>query len=131
MSHLSNNYSAGPGLKYVNKRCRCGQKAIVKISESTNNKNKLYYACTDGCSGWIGWCLLINEQYVSSLAICVIISRWSIWLCLTRIAWIAGWVKKIPTHVPTHCRLYRIAQEVDHCWTCSPLVHCTAIFIFP
>jgi hypothetical protein len=66
MSHSSNNYSAGTGLKYVNKRCRCGQKAIVKISESTNNKNKLCYACADGCSGWIGWCLLINEQYVSS-----------------------------------------------------------------
>ena len=54
MSHSSNNYSAGTGLKYVNKRCCCGQKAIVKIYKSTNNKNKLYYAYADGCSGWIG-----------------------------------------------------------------------------
>jgi hypothetical protein len=38
MSHSSNNYSASTGLKYVNKRCCCGQKAIVKISESANNK---------------------------------------------------------------------------------------------
>ena len=68
MSHSSNNYSAGTGLKYVNKRCRCGQKAIVKISKSANNKNKLYYACADGCCGWIGWCVPINEQYVSSSA---------------------------------------------------------------
>jgi hypothetical protein len=66
MSHSSNNYSAGTDLKYVNKRCRCGQKAIIKIFESANNKNKLYYACADGCSGWIGWCLPINEQYVLS-----------------------------------------------------------------
>ena len=54
MSHSSNNYSAGIGLKYVNKRCCCGQKAIVKIYKSANNKNKLYYAYADGCSGWIG-----------------------------------------------------------------------------
>jgi hypothetical protein len=43
-----------------------GRKAIVKISESVNNKNKLYYACADGCDGWIGWCLPIHEPFVSS-----------------------------------------------------------------
>ena len=66
MSHSRNNYSTGTDLKYVNKRCHCGQKAIVKIFEFANNKNKLYYAYADGCCGWIGWYVPINEQYVLS-----------------------------------------------------------------
>ena len=43
-------------------------KSNHQISESTNNKNKLYYAYADGCCVWIGWCVPINEQYVSLLA---------------------------------------------------------------
>lgn len=35
----------GGVLKFINKICDCGMRAAVKISESSNNPQRLYYCC--------------------------------------------------------------------------------------
>ena len=42
---------------YLNKNCKCGKRAGIRISESKDNKNKLYYYCKEvRCGSFIGWC---------------------------------------------------------------------------
>jgi hypothetical protein len=45
MSSTSVSDRAPNGLRYVNKTCRCGHRAGVRISEFDINMNKLYYCC--------------------------------------------------------------------------------------
>ena len=41
------------------KQCRlCGKPAIIRVSQSARNPNRLYFCCPeDGCQGWLGWCV--------------------------------------------------------------------------
>ena len=45
-------------IRFSNKICRCYKRAVVKVSESYNNPNKLYYCCMDskhGCGCFKFW----------------------------------------------------------------------------
>ncbi|CAL5443573.1 unnamed protein product [Camellia sinensis] len=62
MSTSSVNGSTSDQLTYCNRNCpQCRKKAIIRISETERNKNKLFYCCPD-CSGFIAWCLPTNSQ---------------------------------------------------------------------
>ncbi|CAL5379904.1 unnamed protein product [Camellia sinensis] len=62
MSTSSVNASTSDQLTFCNRNCpQCQKKAIILISETERNKNKLFYCCPD-CSGFIGWCLPTNSQ---------------------------------------------------------------------
>ena len=46
----------GVFIKFKNRRCLCGVKAAVKISESQNNPHKLYFVCEKGrCKFYKFW----------------------------------------------------------------------------
>ncbi|CAL5418944.1 unnamed protein product [Camellia sinensis] len=62
MSTSSVNGSTSDQLTYYNRNCpQCRKTAIILISETERNKNKLFYCCLD-CSGFIAWCLPTNSQ---------------------------------------------------------------------
>ncbi|KAL6521161.1 hypothetical protein OROGR_017730 [Orobanche gracilis] len=43
-------------LQFWNERCKCNKRAVVRISESTNNPHKLYYKCeNDVCNFFKFW----------------------------------------------------------------------------
>ena len=45
-------------IRYSNKTCRCYKRAALKVSESDDNPNKLYYCCMDskhGCGYFKFW----------------------------------------------------------------------------
>uniref|UniRef100_A0A5B6YMZ9 Zinc finger GRF-type domain-containing protein n=1 Tax=Davidia involucrata TaxID=16924 RepID=A0A5B6YMZ9_DAVIN len=56
MASSSSNINGG-WIKFRNKRCnRCGRRATLRISESTENPQKLYYYCeSDRCKRFIGF----------------------------------------------------------------------------
>ena len=62
MSTSSVSGSSSGWLTYVNRICRtCNKKATIKISQTEQNKNKLFYYCN--VSGFIGWYLPTNPEY--------------------------------------------------------------------
>ncbi len=62
MSTSSVNSLIRYGLRFRNVDCGCGRKASVRISESSLNKNKLYYYCAFNQCGLFSWCLPINQR---------------------------------------------------------------------
>jgi hypothetical protein len=62
MSTSSVNSSIRDGLRFRNVDCGCGRRASVRISESSLNKNKLYYCCAANRCGFFSWCLPINQR---------------------------------------------------------------------
>ncbi|KAG5547949.1 hypothetical protein RHGRI_013587 [Rhododendron griersonianum] len=55
-------------IKYKNRKCHCGERCAVKISESEKNPGRLYYRCElevnqGGCHVW-DWCNPINQLQV-------------------------------------------------------------------
>lgn len=63
-SHISRNYTAkqwkkhmnGTLIKFENRYCHCNKKCAVRISESQDNPNKLYYCCKyDECNYFKFW----------------------------------------------------------------------------
>jgi hypothetical protein len=66
MSSTGVSDRAPNGPRYVNKTCRCGHRAWVRISESNRNMNKLYYCCPIDKCGFFEWCVPINELGASS-----------------------------------------------------------------
>ena len=54
----SSNNNGSEGGRYLNKNCKCGKRAGIRISETEENKNRLFYYCKDGrCGSFIGWCI--------------------------------------------------------------------------
>ena len=52
--------------RYQNKNCRCGKRAGVRISETEENKNRLFYYCKDGrCGSFFGWCIPVTSFHNS------------------------------------------------------------------
>ena len=73
MSSSSRREGDGNGMKFRNKRCRCGRRAAVKISESEKNKDILCYTCVTKSCGFFEWCTplidcegIMGEEIVSS-----------------------------------------------------------------
>ena len=62
MSSSSVNSAIRDGLRFRNIDCGCGKRASVRISESSLNKNKLYYYCATNRCGFFSWCLPINQR---------------------------------------------------------------------
>ena len=62
MSIASVNNVIRDGLKYKKLECGCGWRASIKISESSLNKNKLYYCCAANQCGLFSWCLPFNQR---------------------------------------------------------------------
>ena len=62
MSSSSVNSAIRDGLRFRNIDCDCGKRASVRISESSLNKNKLYYCCAANRCGFFSWCLSINQR---------------------------------------------------------------------
>ena len=62
MSSSSVNSVIRDGLRFRNIDCGCGKRALVRISESSLNKNKLYYCCVANQCGFFSWCLPINQR---------------------------------------------------------------------
>jgi hypothetical protein len=62
MSSSSVNSAIRDGLRFRNIDCGCGKRASVRISESSLNKNKLYYCCAANRCGFFSWCLPINQR---------------------------------------------------------------------
>ncbi len=62
MSTSSVNSSIRDGLRFRNVECGCGQRASVRILESSLNKNKLYYCCVANWCGFFSWCLPLNQR---------------------------------------------------------------------
>ncbi|KAL7220571.1 hypothetical protein ACSBR2_013451 [Camellia fascicularis] len=57
-SDMASSSNGSNILKYRNKTCLCGQKAVIEVTRSKRNKNKgkLYYACAERkCKFW-DWC---------------------------------------------------------------------------
>ncbi|KAK2659956.1 hypothetical protein Ddye_006489 [Dipteronia dyeriana] len=50
-------------IKFKNRRCSCGVKAGVKISESQNNPRKLYFACERGKCKFYSFWVPDNEEF--------------------------------------------------------------------
>lgn len=49
-------YINGNLIKFKNKYCHCNKKVVVRISESEDNSNKLYYCCRyDVCRCFRFW----------------------------------------------------------------------------
>ncbi|XP_043718039.1 uncharacterized protein LOC122665987 [Telopea speciosissima] len=57
MSSSSVNCSNPNTLKYKSLRCKCNRKAVIRISETDNNPNRLFYSCPqiNGCNFFV-WC---------------------------------------------------------------------------
>ena len=55
MSLASNSISGWEGPRYMNIKCGCGKRAIIRIFKNTKNKNGLHYSCEDGVCGWLDW----------------------------------------------------------------------------
>ena len=66
MSSTSVSDHALSGLRYVNKTCRCGHRAGVRISESDMNMNKLYYCRSHDKCRFFRWCIPITEFEATS-----------------------------------------------------------------
>ena len=48
--------------RYLNKNCKCGKRAGIRISETDENKNKLFYFCKDNKYGsFLGWCIPVSS----------------------------------------------------------------------
>ena len=62
MSFSSVNSAIRDGLRFRNIDCGCGKRASVRISESSLNKNKLYYCCAVNRCDFFSWCLSINQS---------------------------------------------------------------------
>jgi hypothetical protein len=62
MSSSSVNSAIRDGLRFRNIDFGCGKRASVRISESSLNKNKLYYCCAANQCGFFSWCLPINQR---------------------------------------------------------------------
>ncbi|XP_043693187.1 transcription factor MYB111-like [Telopea speciosissima] len=60
LSTSSVNDSRNRQLKFVNIKYKCKIRAVVKISESAQNPNKLYYLCPDDIYGSASWCVPID-----------------------------------------------------------------------
>ena len=61
--------------RYLNKSCRCGKRAGIRISESEENKNKLFYYCKDNkCGTFLGWCIPA-ASFATSHSNCSVDSR--------------------------------------------------------
>ncbi|KAK9274838.1 hypothetical protein L1049_007510 [Liquidambar formosana] len=62
-SSRSVNSGTGRGTRYrfQNRRCQCGRKAEVKISESIDNPEKLYFRCQE-CGFFEWWYAPIDVQ---------------------------------------------------------------------
>ena len=56
------NSAIRDGLRFRNIDCGCGKRVSVRISESSLNKNKLYYCCAANRCGFFSWCLPINQR---------------------------------------------------------------------
>ena len=54
MASTSTVVSSG-GWMFRNRQCKCGKKAAVGISESTNNPGKLYFRCAEGQCNFFAW----------------------------------------------------------------------------
>ena len=53
-SHIGESSgSSGGGLR--NRHCHCGRRAVIKISESQKNPNRLYAKCTDNKCSFFDW----------------------------------------------------------------------------
>lgn len=54
-------------LRYVSKKCLCGKRAAIRVTESDKpSKGKLYYACESaprGCDFW-AWCKPVKISHV-------------------------------------------------------------------
>ncbi|KAI8015211.1 Protein CYCLOPS [Camellia lanceoleosa] len=62
MSSSTVNASSSDRLMYFNKNCpTCKKKAMIQISETDRNKNKLFYSY-NGCGIFIGWCVPMNSK---------------------------------------------------------------------
>ncbi|PON58866.1 Armadillo-type fold containing protein [Parasponia andersonii] len=44
--------SSSRWINFHNKKCKCGKNALLRISESINNPNRLYYCCANGESSF-------------------------------------------------------------------------------
>ena len=57
-------------LRYRNKVCRCGQRCVVKITESNekSNKGKLFFVCPNGTCKFWSWCKPISAISSSTSA---------------------------------------------------------------
>ena len=53
----------GVFIKFKNRRCLCGVKAAVKISESQNNPHKLYFICEKGICKFYNFWEPDNEEF--------------------------------------------------------------------
>ena len=58
-SHIFTN---GRGIKFRNKRCRCRRKAEVLISESINNRDRLFFRCKTNQCGFFEWWNLEDDN---------------------------------------------------------------------
>ena len=56
------NSSIRDELRFRNVESCCGWRALVRISESSLNKNKLYYCCAANQCGFFSWCLSFNQR---------------------------------------------------------------------
>ena len=56
MASQSSN-SGSRWINFHNKKCKCGKNALLRISESKNNPNRLYYCCVNGenSCGFFEW----------------------------------------------------------------------------
>ncbi|KAH7835252.1 hypothetical protein Vadar_011475 [Vaccinium darrowii] len=54
-------------LRYISKKCLCGKRAAIRVTESDKpSKGKLYYACESaprGCDFW-AWCKPVKISHV-------------------------------------------------------------------
>ena len=66
MSSTSVSDRALSGLRYVNKTCRCGHRAGVRISKFDMNMNKLYYYFPHDKCRFFRWCIPIMEFETTS-----------------------------------------------------------------
>ncbi|KAK2663540.1 hypothetical protein Ddye_002114 [Dipteronia dyeriana] len=59
----STNNINGVFIKFKNRRCLCGVKVAVKISESQNNAHKLYFVCEKGKCKFYNFWSPDNEEF--------------------------------------------------------------------
>ncbi|XP_042500593.1 uncharacterized protein LOC122078603 [Macadamia integrifolia] len=55
------SWSKSDALKYKRVRCRCNRKAVIRISKTNDNPNRLFHSCPDlnECK-FFAWCDPIN-----------------------------------------------------------------------
>ncbi|CAL5340547.1 unnamed protein product [Camellia sinensis] len=62
MSSSTVNGGTSDQLTFNNRNCpKCHKKATIQISETEQNRNKLFYCCKN-CGDFMGWCLPTNSQ---------------------------------------------------------------------